>query len=216
MELIRPWCLEVFIESPLKCPLLWVLLSPGLSWLHRSGASLCVQFSPWHPFFPVLLSCPKWCCLFFVPASRGPCHFKKNNLSPQFWQMCGRSHKDTVLCSCPSYGREDCSRFLCKSIWKLTLLPQGTCKLGIVGLESEVTDLTHPCDLSAAVFQTLARTGLWEAQGTGVCDITRFLPHLHSQFLSYKFWIKLLIMLDNYWASLIDVNLSLQQTWEKS
>lgn len=45
-----------------------------------------------------------------------------------------------------------------------------------MGLESEVTDLTHPCDLSAAVFQTLARTGLWEAQGTGVCDIYQVSP----------------------------------------
>lgn len=31
VEPIRPWCLEVFKENPLKCPLLWVLLSRGLS-----------------------------------------------------------------------------------------------------------------------------------------------------------------------------------------
>lgn len=157
MEPIRPWCLEVFIENPLKCPLLWVLLSRGLSCAAQKwGLPLCpvcpmAAFLPCLTFlFPNDAACPSYQLLEALVISKGIICLHNSD------KCVGDSHKDTVLCSCPSYGRESRHRFPCTSIWKLTLLPQETWKLGMLGLEHEMIDLTHPCSLLAALFQILA------------------------------------------------------------
>lgn len=67
VEPIRPWCLEVFIESPLTCPLIRVLLSHGLGCAAQKWGLPSCPVPPWQSFFPVF-PVPKWRCLSVVPA----------------------------------------------------------------------------------------------------------------------------------------------------
>lgn len=78
VEPIRPWCLEVFKENPLKCPLLWVLLSRGLSCAAQKwGLPLCpvcpmAAFLPCLTFlFPNDAACPSYQPLEALVISKG-------------------------------------------------------------------------------------------------------------------------------------------------
>lgn len=87
----------MFVENPLKCPLLWVsafiaAVSQHELWYTEMGVLLSFSFYPqmaaFLPLFYLPVSQIIPLILSFVPVSGGPCRFKKMNLS-LLWQTCG-------------------------------------------------------------------------------------------------------------------------------
>lgn len=95
-HLLDPRCFEMFVENPLKCPLLWVsafiaAVSQHELWRTEVGVLLFL-FYPQMAAFLLLFYLPVSqiisVILSFAPVSGGPCHFKKKSLS-FLWQTCG-------------------------------------------------------------------------------------------------------------------------------
>lgn len=114
---LDPKCLEMFLENPLKRPLLWVSLCCccliARAVVHRNGGSLVFILSPNGSFSPLVLSSSVIpLILSFAPVSGGPCHFKENRLSPYSGKPVGVSTKTQYYFSYQNYGRKDLSMFL--------------------------------------------------------------------------------------------------------
>lgn len=142
-----PGYLEVFVESPLTAHFSgcrpWLLLSPHhlRCGAQKWGFSFCSQFLPMAAVLPlVYFPVPKW-LLSLAPPSGGLCHFKQNNLSPQFWQtwVIPQRHSITlaiwimvgkvIVGSCVKHLEAD-------------LITPRNLKLEILGLEYKMIDIS--------------------------------------------------------------------------
>lgn len=190
VEPIRPQVSWNVCRKPTKMPTslgvsLYCCCLIAWAVVHRNGGSFVFILSPNGSFSLIVLSSyfPDPLILSFAPVSGGPCHFKKNSLSPysgkpvsdstktQYYLAVRSMVEKVLVCSCKAFGR-----------WSY-------CPKKLENMDSGVRIQRHwlSCISTAgliALFQTLAvLVVLWGLQVIGVFGISIHLPHLHSQLL---------------------------------
>lgn len=134
-------------RKPTNSPLLWVqaltaaVSAPPQLWAQKWGFSFCSQFLPMAAFLPlVYFPVPKW-LLSFAPPSGGLCHFKQNNLSPQFWQMWVIPQRHSItLAIWIMVGKVIVGS--CVKHLEADLITPRNLKLEILGLEYKMIDIS--------------------------------------------------------------------------